>query len=36
MKVVIDHRGGEGGEVKISYRSLEQLDDVCRRLKGTR
>jgi ParB family transcriptional regulator, chromosome partitioning protein len=23
---------GEGGEVKIRYSTLEQLDDLCRRL----
>ena len=23
-----------GGEVRIAYRTLEQLDDLCRRLKG--
>jgi ParB family transcriptional regulator, chromosome partitioning protein len=33
LKVTIDHRG-EGGELKIRYRSLEQLDDLCRRLKA--
>jgi ParB family chromosome partitioning protein len=33
LKVAIDHRG-EGGELRIRYRSLEQLDDLCRRLKA--
>jgi ParB family chromosome partitioning protein len=33
LAVEIDHRSG-GGEVKIRYRSLEQLDDICRRLRG--
>lgn len=33
MVVSIDHRGA-GGEVRIRYRSLEQLDEVCRRLRG--
>ncbi|BBF94574.1 ParB/RepB/Spo0J family partition protein [Blastochloris tepida] len=33
LKVSIDHRG-DGGELRIRYRSLEQLDDVCRRLTG--
>ncbi|MFN3854928.1 MAG: ParB/RepB/Spo0J family partition protein [Phreatobacter sp.] len=33
MVVSIDHRGA-GGEVRIRYKSLEQLDEVCRRLKG--
>lgn len=32
MVVSIDHRGA-GGEVRIRYRSLEQLDEVCRRLR---
>jgi ParB family chromosome partitioning protein len=31
LTVNIDHRG-EGGEVRVSYRTLEQLDEVCRRL----
>ncbi|MEI8144638.1 MAG: ParB/RepB/Spo0J family partition protein [Alphaproteobacteria bacterium] len=33
MAVTIDHRG-HGGELRIKYTSLEQLDDVCRRLRG--
>jgi ParB family chromosome partitioning protein len=33
LKVTLDHRG-EGGELRIRYKTLEQLDDVCRRLKG--
>ncbi|CAM5775241.1 chromosome partitioning protein ParB [Labrys miyagiensis] len=32
LKVTLDHRG-EGGEMKIRYNSLEQLDDLCRRLR---
>ncbi len=32
LTVLIDHRG-EGGEVRIKYRTLEQLDGLCRRLK---
>jgi hypothetical protein len=24
---------GEGGEVRIRYKTLEQLDDLCRKLK---
>lgn len=32
MKVLISHKD-RGGEIRISYRSLEQLDDLCRRLK---
>jgi ParB family transcriptional regulator, chromosome partitioning protein len=31
LVVTLDHRG-EGGELKIRYRSLEQLDDLIRRL----
>ncbi len=32
MMVDIRHRSDSGGEVKITYRSLEQLDEICRRL----
>ena len=32
LKVVIAHRE-QGGEVRIAYKSLEQLDDLCRRLR---
>lgn len=31
LKVAINHKD-RGGEVKIAYRTLEQLDDLCRRL----
>jgi ParB family chromosome partitioning protein len=31
LTVTIDH-GANGGEVKITYKTLEQLDDICRRL----
>ena len=31
LKVEIDHEG-EGGAVKISYTTLEQLDDICSKL----
>jgi len=31
LKVVISHKE-RGGEVRISYRTLEQLDELCRRL----
>ena len=34
LKVGVNHRGDSGGEIRIAYRTLEQLDDVCRRLKG--
>lgn len=33
MVVSIDHRGA-GGELRIRYRSLEQLEDICQRLRG--
>ncbi len=33
LKVSIDSKGGtEGGAVRISYKSLEQLDEICRLL----
>jgi len=32
LKVQILDKGDKGGELKILYRTLEQLDDVCRRL----
>lgn len=35
LAVEIDDRGDKGGEVRITYRSLEQLEDVCRRLRGS-
>lgn len=35
MKVSIAHKNGVG-EVRVAYRSLEQLDDLCRRLKQER
>jgi ParB family chromosome partitioning protein len=33
LRVSIQHRE-KGGEVKIAYRSLDQLDELCRRLKA--
>jgi ParB family chromosome partitioning protein len=33
LAVGISHKQS-GGEVRIAYRTLEQLDDLCRRLKG--
>ncbi|WP_336278681.1 ParB/RepB/Spo0J family partition protein [Bartonella sp. CB175] len=33
MKVIIQH-GKKGGDLKIHYSSLEQLDDICRRLQS--
>ncbi|TPI75444.1 ParB/RepB/Spo0J family partition protein [Mesorhizobium sp. B2-8-9] len=35
MIVSIEHKG-KGGTLKINYRSLEQLDELCRRLKDER
>jgi len=35
LAVEINDRGDRGGEVRIAYRSLEQLEDVCRRLRGS-
>jgi len=32
MIVSIDHKG-KGGTLRVAYRSLEQLDELCRRLK---
>ena len=34
LKVEVNHIGDEGGEVKVTYKSLEQLDEICRRLAG--
>ncbi|MEM8786434.1 MAG: chromosome partitioning protein ParB, partial [Pseudomonadota bacterium] len=36
LKVKIAHKGENGGEVKIAYKSLEQLDDICSRLSAVR
>jgi len=33
MRVAIAHKA-KGGEIRIAYRTLEQLDDLCRRLKA--
>lgn len=35
LKVEIAHKGTAGGTVTISYRSLEQLEDICRRLQSS-
>ncbi|TPW04550.1 MAG: chromosome partitioning protein ParB, partial [Alphaproteobacteria bacterium] len=32
LAVTITHKGEGGGKVEISYRTLEQLDDLCRKL----
>ncbi|MCP4562884.1 MAG: ParB/RepB/Spo0J family partition protein [Bosea sp.] len=34
LNVSIQHRASGGGELKISYKTLEQLDALCRRLKA--
>lgn len=34
LGVSIQHRANGGGEMKISYKTLEQLDALCRRLKA--
>ncbi len=34
LKVEIVHAGDKGGEVKVSYKTLDQLDEICRRLAG--
>jgi len=34
LKVEISFSGDKGGEVRIHYSTLEQLDEVCRRLAG--
>jgi ParB family chromosome partitioning protein len=34
LSVAIQHRASGGGELKISYKTLEQLDALCRRLKA--
>ncbi|MEM8776569.1 MAG: ParB/RepB/Spo0J family partition protein [Pseudomonadota bacterium] len=37
MKVSLDHSAGkEGGSMTIKYKSLDQLDDLCRRLTANR
>lgn len=34
LKVSINFSAEKGGEVKITYKTLEQLDEICRRLAG--
>ena len=34
LKVNINHKE-KGGEVRIAYRTLEQLDELCRRLQAS-
>ncbi len=32
LKVTLHHLGDKGGEVRVAYKTLEQLDEICRRL----
>ncbi len=34
LTATVDHRADGAGELRLKYRSLEQLDDLCRRLRG--
>ena len=34
LKVEITHKGGAGGMMTISYTTLDQLEDICRRLQS--
>ena len=34
LKIEIDHKGSAGGTIQISYKTLDQLEDVCRRLQS--
>jgi ParB family transcriptional regulator, chromosome partitioning protein len=36
MAVVIDHQGHDGGRISISYKTLDQLDELCQLLGGSR
>lgn len=36
MKVVIDHKGQDGGNLVINYKTLEQLDELCQILSTIR
>jgi ParB family chromosome partitioning protein len=36
MRVVIDHRGYDGGHLIITYKTLEQLDELCQILSQVR
>ena len=35
LAVTIDHKDGGAGEIRVRYRSLDQLDEICRRLKSS-
>jgi ParB family chromosome partitioning protein len=32
LKVVVKHKGASGGQLRIRYRTLKQLDELTRRL----
>ncbi len=34
LKVEISHKGNAGGVMQISYKTLDQLEDICRRLQS--
>ena len=34
LKIDIRDRGGKGGEIRIGYATIDQLDEVCRRLES--
>jgi len=34
LKVEIDHKGAAGGSLQITYKTLDQLEDICRRLQS--
>jgi ParB family chromosome partitioning protein len=36
MKVVVDHKGPDGGSLIITYKDLEQLDELCQLLSQVR
>ncbi len=36
MRVVIDHKGHDGGQLVITYKTLDQLDELCQVLSTTR
>jgi ParB family chromosome partitioning protein len=36
LNVNIAHKGDKGGEIRIAYKTLEQLDDLCEKLGGRR
>jgi ParB family chromosome partitioning protein len=32
LQVVVDHKGHDGGELRIRYKTLDDLDGLCQRL----